>query len=604
MAMVMVIMGNQKKLNKFKLSTSITKVFIGFILSIGSLQVANAKIFDATLKPFFTVSQIYSDNLSFESTSAAGATSPLGGFVTELSPGFSLIRNGPHSKYNVNYRLQFLGYEGIDWSPRLFNQLQMSSNTELIDNSLYVDSSSNISQANLYAVGSISPDNIGRSSSVPYVTYRTFRLSPYWRINYGGYVNGEARFTYSNFGNSNPSFTTVNNPSNNNYSFDSNSYQESINLQNGNRLTSIGWRLSLNNQVQDNQGAAQLAVLSNSTIRFRSANFEVSNRIGMYDLTAFLQGGYYDNSYPGNLTTHNGAYLTPGLSWTPSPKLQWAVGYGYNAYFTNLTWKPSQRTTLQFSYRNSQVGGSNAAGGYGLGGLAGIGTTNGQGFEMNSGASGGALGSAVGGTSYNGMFQHRTRTTTSTITYVTATSTLQQLLTNQSTFTTPTDINGNPTGIATANNINTSLNNLNNDVFVSKNARASLSWYLSKNTFSLSAFYGNISYAIGFTAPQDSYGVTTNWNWRFSQRTSANVQFNWTSNTIVDNTGFTRANQTTNLITTSFVLTRQISPEVSANLQYNYFQARSSNVSISGSNPFNLGNFDSNRITAAINIRF
>ena len=610
MVMVMVIMDKLKKPNKAILKAGLTKACTGFILFFGSLQEANAKIFDATLKPYFTVSQIYSDNLNLGGVANVGNSSAIGGFVTEISPSFSLIRNGPHSKYNVNYRLQFLAYEAGGWGPRFFNQLQMTSNTELIDNSLYIDSSSGISQINASPLGNFSPDTIIRSSAVPYVTYRTFRISPYWRVNYGGYVTGEVRATYYNFGNSIPNSTTTN--SLGGYpSLNSNSHQESIDLRNGKRLTSLGWRLSLNNQVQYNQGATQ-PVLTDASIRFRAVNSEVSNRLGMYDLTFFVQSGYYDNHFPGDLTAHNGSYFTPGLSWTPSPKFQWAVGYGYNAYFTNLTWKPSQRTSLQFSFRNSQVGGSYIASTpYGIGGLSGSGNLNnssnsinslGQGFEMNSGASGGPLGSAVGGISYNGMFQHRTRTTSWTASYITTTSTMQQMLMNQSTFTTPTDINGNPTGDATANNINTTLNGLNNQVFVSKMARANLNWYLSKNTFGVGAFYNNYTNPAFNVKPTEIYGVDASWKWRFSQRMYATALFYWSHNSAINNGLSTVISGNTQYTNSSFSIGRQLSPDITLNLEYtNYhFQTTSPNALASGI----AGNTNSNRITASIYIRF
>jgi len=600
--MVMDIMDKRKKLNNSLIYFNSVGRCLVLVFIMGYLPVAMGKVFDATLAPYFTASQIYSDNLSYGGQSVGlQQNKPQGGFVTELTPAINIVRKGPHSNFNLNYRLQFLNYEGIDISPQVFNQLQMTSKTEIVKNSFFIDSSSTISQANLSSLGRFSPDNIGQSSSVGYTTYRTLRISPYWQVHYNGYVDGEVRVAYYNFGSSN-SNNSVTSGQAAIGTLDSNSYQQSVNLRNGKRLSTFGWRLSLNNQEQHNQGATS-QLFDNSTIRFRAFNGEVSYRLGVYDLNAFVQSGYYDNSYPSNISTHNGAYVTPGLSWTPSPKFQLAVGYGYNAYFTNLTWRPSQRTSFQFSYRNSQVGGSNTGGAYGFGGaLTGAGVSTG--FDQStSSASGGNLGSTIGGTTFNSIFQHRTRTTSWTANYLTTTGTIQQYLTNQSTFTTPTDLNGNPIGDATANARNNSLNNLNNDVIVSKRAQASLSWFLSKSNLSLSAYKNNISYVSNTSRPQDIYGVVASWNWRFSQRMNASVQGTWQNSQYSNDAGFIGNNGKTVFMTANITISRQLSSFVTTYIQYTYYHSNYDNMTNTNLNT-NVGMYDSNRVTASVNIRF
>lgn len=596
------IMVKQRKLSNLKTIGKFEKWILLILLSVNNITVANAKIFDATVKPSISISQIYSDNLNYgydQSGLKAGTPHKQEGFVTQLSPGISIARKGPHSEFNMNYRLQSLFYQDINLNTQLFNQLQMTSHTELFRNSLYLDTSSTISQSNLSSIGGFSPDNISRTYNQGYTTYRNFRISPYWIIHYDGYVDGEARFTYFNFGNSGTSGVNTNQIIGNG-NLNSNSYQQSINLRNGKKLSIFGWRLSLNNQDQHNEGASS-EIFSNSSIKFRSANGEVSYRLGIYDLNAFIQTGYYDNSYPSNLSTNNGFYLTPGISWTPSQKFQIAVGYGYNANFTNLTWKPSQRTSLQFSYRSSNVGGSNTGGTYGFGGLATGSGLVGTGFDMNSNsASGGALGAAVAGDAFNGMFQHRTRTTLLNASYTTTISTIQQYLSNQSTFTTPTDLSGNPIGQTTANNRDISLPNLNNDVFTSKNARLSLTWSLRKSNITISVYKNNISYALNVNRPQDIYGVSASMIWHFSQRMSATFQGTWQNSQYNNSNITTIGNNKTEYYSASLMVIRQISPSISGYLQYSYYQFNNG----SSNNSLNSGTFDQNRVTASVNIIF
>jgi hypothetical protein len=434
-----------------------------------------------------------------------------------------------------------------------------------------------------------------------YTTYRSLRISPYWQVHYNGLVEGEVRISYSNFGNSGSSGYNVNQPVSG-VNLNSNSHQQSINLKNGKRLSVFDWRLGLNNQEQFNQGASS-AILDNSTIRFRAANGEISYRIGVYDLNAFVQAGYYDNSYPGMLTKHNGSYFTPGLSWTPNPKFQFAVGYGYNAYFTNITWQPSQRTSMQFSYRNSQVGGSNTGGNYGFGGLL---TGNGAsaGYDLStSSASGGAMGSTIGGTTFNSIIKHQTRTTLWTSSYITTTGTVQQLLTNLSTFTSPTDLAGNPIGDTTANNRITYLPNLTNDVIISKRASLSVSCFTSKTNFTILGFHNNISYELSSSRPQDIYGFNATWNWRFAKKMNASLQGSWQMSQNIAGSTLLINNGNTEFMNASIIITRQVSSFITAYLQYSYYHSNSNNLNNTG-NSISLGNYDANRVTASLNVRF
>ena len=597
------IMDKQKKLINFLNKKNRFSKGLVIVFTVIYLPVANGKLFGFRLSPYFTLNQIYSDNLTYGYGSTNSLINePVGGFVTELLPGVNIVRNSSRSSFNLNYRLQFQNYEGIDIEPRVFNQLQMTGKTEIYNKSLFVDSSSTISQSNLSAQGGFSPDNVGRALGAGYTTYRAFRISPYWLINSNRFVNGEIRFAYSSFGNNGSADLNIGQPTNT-INLDSNTYQQTVSLRNGKHFQTIGWRVIVNNQEQYNQGAA-VNTFDNSIIRFRSVNGEISYKLGLYDLNAFVQSGYYDNSYPSNLATNNGLYITPGLSWIPSSKFQLAIGYGYNANFSNITWHPSERTTFQFSYRDSKVGGSNNGGLYGIGGVTTANFST-PGFDTNSGsASGGAMGSTIGGTSYNGVFQHRTRTILFNTSYITTSGTAQQFLSSIPTFTQSTDINGIPVGDPVANSRLINLFNLNNDVMVIKRAQLSLTWYLQKTTFTMTGFQNNISYVSGAYPPQDMYGFNANWTWRFAQRMNASIGGTWQTSEFSNGSNLTGGNRRTDFASVALTITRQLSSFSTAYLQFNHYQSDYNGLTGISSISNNLGNYESNRITASINIRF
>jgi hypothetical protein len=603
MGMGMAIMGSQRSLTERRY----LGIWLSLPLTVWLIPSASARVFDFNITPTLSASQMYSDNLRLQPSGLAHD-----GFVTQMAPGINITRDSANSKFNLNYRLQYILYEGIDINPRTYNQLQMTGKTEIYDDAIFIDSTSTIGQGNAGTPGAFSPNNVAQSSNVNATTYKTFRLSPYWLPHLGGYIDGEVRATYLRFDNSASiaqSGAAQNLNGINNLS--SNSYQESIYLRTGKNFDAIGLtgRISLNNQEQYNV---------NSTLRFRSANAELNYRL-IEHISAFIQVGNYDNLYSGRLNSNNGSYITPGLAWTPDNKFSLAVGYGINAYFANLTWNPSQRTSLQISYRNSHVGGSNCGQGFGGGGASSTlsntacGASVGGGFgSMGMGNSGyggatgagfasGALGASAPGSTWNGNITHRTRASTWTASYYTTVSTIQQWFANQSTFTTPTDINGNPIGNPSANDRSLISPIFTDGAVISKRAQMSVSWLLARNTFMLSANQNDVSYSTGSFNTQKMYGFTASWSHRVNARLNATIQSSWQSGNYqtVGN-----VNQKTEYLTASFSLNHQLSRFATGSLQFNHFQVNSGNLTNLNNTAFGVGSYDTNQVSASLNMTF
>lgn len=595
MVMGMDIMGRRKSQAKPLPTRKTEKSGLGLLLMFGLLPSASAKVFDISLTPTLTASQTYSDNLTLQPSSRAQE-----GFVTELAPSLGMSRSSAAWKFNFNARLQYVLYEGIDIGSRLYPQLQMSSQTELVDDSLFIDSSATIGQGNAGAIGGINTSNL-YPSQVGSTTYRTFRLSPYWRPHLGGYAEGEARFTYSVFGNSG-SGNSINGIGN----LGSDSFAETIYLHDGKRLASTGltWRLNANNQDQ------LYAQSKTSRINFRSVNGEVSQRL-TNDISFLVQAGYYGNTYPSTVSTNNGSYITPGLSWTPSPNFSLAGGYGINAQFVNVTWHPSQRTSFELGYRDSKVGGSAyGAGMLGFGGAGAFGDAGAAVYGVGTGQAGtgnypsGNLGAPNAGVTWNGSLRHQTRTTSWTASYYTTTTTIQQLLTNLPTYTTPTDLNGNPIGDPTANGRPINLPNLTNDLIMSKRASASVSWLLSRSSLSLNVYHNDISYSSTPNRSQNILGITGTWTWHFSPRTSATLSGSWQYSdypgSAVANTNSGR----TEYMSASLSINRQMSPSVMGLLQFSHYETNSNNLVNTANILGGYGSYDSNRVIASLSVTF
>jgi len=606
------------------------KIVIAVLFFFVCSQMAFARVLGVDVKPSVSVSQMYSDNLRYQNSSTVGnGTQPLGGFVTQIAPDLSLSRKSSRLDFNLNARLQYLYYEGVDIDPRLYPQLQMGTHAELYDDSLFLDSSSTVGQGNGSSVGGFNPTNVSVPTNSNSTTYRNVRISPYWKPHLRGYAEGEVRVGYIRFDNSNSnngigtSQTTGSIPN-----LASDSFQESVYFQNGKEFDSTGmtWRMNFNNQQQNRQGSS--STISTSNIRFRAVNGEVSYKL-INDISAFVQTGYYDNAYSGTATPNNGFYMTPGVSWLPSPHFSLSAGYGINAYFSTLTWHPSQQTYLQVSFRDSKVGGSNCgnsllpgsniggststsagslsnqscstSSGYGVNG-GGMGTgfsSYGNGSQISSNFPTGALGASNSGAVWNASLNHLTKQSSWTASYFTTTTTIQQLLTDVSTFTTPTDLQGNPTSDALANERNISLPNLTDGVIISKRAQLSVAWFLSRSHFNLSAYQANYTYSTATARNQDMIGVNANWTLFFNPRTSAMFTGYWQNSEYQNNNQISNPGRT-NFLSVSVGLTRHITEFISTSLNYSYYQNDTSTATLGNS----IGSFDANRVTANVFVRF
>lgn len=607
--MDMVIMDNLK--SQIKCSLLRIGQVGGFYTLLFMTPAANARLWDIDLKPVMSVSQIYSDNLRLKSPALAES-----GFVTQILPFIHVRRDGVKSKFDLSYRLQGLIYEGIDINSRLYNQLQMSSKTELYDDSLYLDSSSTVGQINATAIGGYSTNNIAQSSTVGATTYRTFRISPYWKPNFNGYAEGELRIGYTSFGNgstTNPlGAVTVNNIGN----LNSNSLYQSLHLTTGSVFKSTGFngRLSLMNQEQDYTSRA------NSNVRFTSANAEISYKL-IDGVGVFLQSGYYDNQYPTAVSASNGVYVIPGLSWSNSHKLAVAGGYGLNSYFGHLAWSPSSRTTLQISYRNSKVGGYNV-GGYNVGGYnsgAQGSLTNGSGaiagFDYNavSGAAlgqgsfgyspTGALGAGRPGSLWNARVMHRTRHFFITGNYYSTTTTIQQLLASTPTFTTPTDINGQPTGLPMANDRAIDMPNVDNSLMMMNTANLSMTWSKSRSSVQVGGYYHDINYSTS-RQTQNIYGATASLNWKFTPLTQGTIMQYWQLSDSKNKASLINTNYSTQSLTTSVNITSKFSDKFHGYMDFRHTQVEPNNTAVSGLALGSYHNYIENRITAGISVNF
>jgi hypothetical protein len=552
---------------------------------------------DWRIQPSVSLAGIYSDNIFLRPDLANAGFGPReDAFVTEIRPGLSVRREG-RSRFYLDYLMQNLFYAGPDIEPRINNQLQMRSHAELLDESLFVDSTSTIGQFNNTTTGRIAVDNVSRTGNTS--TYRTFRLSPYWTPHFGNYADGLARVGYSNIAAGTDGV-------------DSDIFEELLYFRSGTWFNPVGWRANFYNQDnQRNGGGGQ----GDQNVVYRNYNGEVRLRL-TEALSPFIQAGEYDNEFLGRdrvKQARNGGYWTAGLAWTPTPKFALLGGYGINNYFGSLRWNPGKRTALQVTYRFSEVGGALTVGGLGTtspgfgsvagafgsgiagGGTSGFGALGGGIGGYGGGFGGGSFGQLGGfnaGTTWNALLTHRTRRTTWGAAYWVSNTTIQQVLLDREVFPL-TDPQGNPITdpfVDGTNRIPIDQPNLVNEAITRKRGQVTVAGHTAKTNLSLSGYQERRAYQ--FSGDQDVLGVSASWGWRFGPRTRSIVSFTWQE---IDSRGFGFINSNDQFMTVSLALIRNIWTDLNGSLELRHVQQDSDNA---------INEYDENRVTARLYMFF
>lgn len=604
--------------------SKVSKELLFGLLAI--LHFSRAEAVDWQIQPTLNFRELYSDNVNLGGQSGTGGDRQReDSFVTQISPGISIQREG-RSQFRLRYRMQNLFYGGTDISPRINNQLQMNSNTEIWNDSIFVSSSSTIGQYNNTTSGRVALDNVSRADNTR--EYRTFRISPYWRSHLGGYAEGIVRVTYSNIGGA---------------SVDSNMLGEQIQFQSGRWFDAFTWRANFYNQdIQRDNGNGVPA--NSGNISYRNYNGELRYRL-TDEISTFIQAGNFDNDFAGQSRgvsrARNGSYWTGGLAWTPSSRLTFQAGAGSNNYFASVAWEPSRRTMLRVFYRDSDVGGAYGGaygtgfgrGGFGGGGLGGGGfgvggfgggfgsgfggglgggyTGGGLGGGYAGGFGGGGFGSSIGGggfggggfggsrfgplggfnagTTWNALLTHRTRRTNWYASYGVITTTIQQTLLDQDVFvatdpSSPTELN---TDLAVDQPDLTD----ENEVITRERAQIGVTGHTAKTSLTVTGYQENRDYQ--FSSDQDVLGFTTALSWRFTGRTRSLFRFLWQS---TDRQGTASVGPSENkFFMVSVSLNRNIWTDLIGSLEFRHFQQTSNRAE---------NEYQENRVTASLNMRF
>lgn len=435
----------------------------------------NALAFDWRIRPNLSMSEVFSDNLALSDNAKKS------GFVSEVSPGISMYGSSPWSNLNLNYQLQGLYNAGGRDTIDVNHQLQMNSLYQAVRNTLFLQTSSSISQQNISNTF-ITTDNLTGNGNR--VESKNFSISPYWTPHFGQYASGLFKVGYQKSAFDNSSSNSSANPALLNQISDSESFSRQARLSSGSKFNTVRWNLNYSSQDQNR--------VTGNDVRFEQyagdARYYFNRKYNV-----FVRAGYENNDYQtASNNINNGFFYTFGAQWRPSQFYSLEAGYGNNKHVT-IQVNPSANLSAFVTYQNKDVG-------------------------LNT------------GNTWNANFRYRVKQATVNFTYSQDTTTVQQVLADQQIFS---DLTGGAVSSNTDQQLlvlNPNLPNLGlgNDVIITKNANLSFAYQTGKSFYNASFYNTHRNYEPSLVQ-DDVYGASASWRWQFDPRLNFYLRPNWQS---------------------------------------------------------------------------
>lgn len=512
------------------------------IISVLSLY-DHAHAIDMTITPSLSTQEIYSDNINLSQSGNEKSA-----FVTEVSPGVSIIGRSARSTLNLNYRMQNLYNSGGNDDIKIANQLQYNSHNTFIPNRLFLDSHSSFSQQNINNTR-IANDNISGSGNSTNVS--TFGISPYWTPHFGNYANGNLRLNF------NTVTTGAGSTSNNNSSStfgtisDTISLAEIIQLNSGTEFQRVSWSLSHNNSENYR--------LDGNDVKFQNSDAIVRTYLNQY-FNVFARVGYSDNRFQSVTNSNpNGLAYTFGGQWKPSQYYSIEVGGGNNSYVT-VNISPMQRLSWSTTYRNNSIG-------------------------LNSGET------------WQTALNYRTMRSTWALTHDNDTTTVQEILLQQQIFTVQDSFGNTIIDPVTNQAVQRAIiiPTLTDDVIVRKKWNFSVSFKTGKSTVSANAYNEDRVFQANGNN-EKIRGINATWNWQFASRTDAYIRPGW-QQTDSAVTSLIAPNPNSDRYDLAIGLNRSITNRLNGRFEFRHVnQTSDSNI--------NTNDYQENRATASLFMRY
>lgn len=418
--------------------------------------------------PSIELAETYSDNINLAPSGREDWD-----LVTEITPGLSLHGESARVKADLDYRIQNLLYLNEPGRSTVNHRFQGNGTAELLDEHLFFDAESVVTQVALDPNRDAGYDSI---NSVPRTDLYSFRGGPRYQQNFGGYAQMQAGY----------SFGIVRYGGNASGASDSDLKRAEVSLASGRRFTRLGWSLSYYNEEVDR----------GSESRVGDAKHEVAVAEVSYALTRHFsvlaragdETHEFDTRQQG---FENGTYTAGGFEYRPNRHTRIQALYGDRYESASVAWEPTRRTSVDVQWKDTQVG-------------------------------------ANVGESWDAEASLRTRRTRWALTYTEEPATVQQLVFSPFIFVDPT------TGIFYSDfapgreffGFDPAGFRYTDEVFIRRRGQASFELHTGRTDSSVIIYDEERE----FTASgeiETAQGINTGISWRFAPRTSALGNIDW-----------------------------------------------------------------------------
>jgi uncharacterized protein (PEP-CTERM system associated) len=270
------------------------------------------------IHPTLSIQETYTDNLRLRPEGAAQSD-----WVTRLRPGISLRRTGARARFSASYAPELV-YRAREESRDLYHYLSARGNAELVEEFLFIDASTSVTQQNVSLSGPQAENNVNVTENRTSV--RSYSLSPYLRRDFGHDARGELRFTRSE----------VSYSANNLFSSEANRID--MRLWSGPAFKLLTWNLAYNKQRIDyaqNQQSTDLERISAGGKRL------ITPQLGL-----LANIGYENNDYVTLGPEPKGSFWSVGPEWTPTPRTHLSATTGRRYFGSSHALDFSHRTRL------------------------------------------------------------------------------------------------------------------------------------------------------------------------------------------------------------------------------------------------------------------
>ncbi len=423
-----------------------------------------------TITPSIELREIYTDNVDLEPSDRAQSE-----LVTAISPGISLFRKGRRLELSINYLMENFLYAKDSDQNQINHQLKSAARAELIKDEVFLDATANMRQLLISPEGRLGLDNLSLGDNR--TDALSYQVSPWWRHDFGGFVESEARYTYK--------VTRFDDAVS-----DSEGHAATLRLNSGRRYSRLFWELSHTTDQIDRDSVGD-------------STRQSTRGQGIYQLTRewslLAEAGYEDNELATGFVNEDGAFWGVGVGWRPSRFMEFSVLGGGNFRRAAVTLTPTNRSSLQLNYQDREVG-------------------------LNTGES------------WSGRLFHRTRYSTWSASYLETVTSVQELIVSSVDDVLDRDTGAPSPGfgedvLPIPDPGGDGLNNdglftLTDQEFLRKRFDFNVGYRRGRSSFSVGVFSERREFQDD-QDNEDGFGARASWIWRFATRTSSILESSW-----------------------------------------------------------------------------